>query len=215
MRTLPLALSAALLATSAVAQTPAMRPTMPAPSSTMPGQPDTSRITTGTYAIEPAHTQVLFAVDHMGFSVFHGFLSGASGSLVLDATNPDATKLSVAIPTASIHTTVDKLTGELVEPDWLDAAHFPTATFTSTKVTPGPNDTAMVDGTLTLHGVTKPERLMVHFRGAGTNPYSKAPTIGFDGRISIERSQFGVSKLLDLVSDHVELTISAAFEKQP
>jgi polyisoprenoid-binding protein YceI len=204
MRTLPV-LALLLSASAIVAQAPM----------TPPGSPDTKRVTAGTYKIEPNHTQVVFAVDHMGFSIFRGFLSGASGSLVLDATNPNATRLTVTVPTATVHTTVDKLTGELVEPDWLDAAHFPTATFTSTKVTPGPNDTAMVDGTLTLHGVTKPERLMVHFRGAGTNPYTKTQTIGFDGRISIERSQFGVTKLLDLVSDHVEITISAAFEKQP
>jgi polyisoprenoid-binding protein YceI len=204
MRPLPF-LAAALLATSAVAQAPAP----------MPGKPDASRVAAGTYAVEPKHTQIVFAVDHMGFSIFRGFLSQASGTLTLDPAKPAATQLSVTIPIASIHTTSDKLDGELASADWLDAQRFPTATFVSTMVTPGPNDLAMVEGNLTLHGVTKPARMQVHFRGAGANPMSKTPTIGFDGRMTVVRSQFGVTKLLSFVSDRVDISIAAAFEKQP
>jgi polyisoprenoid-binding protein YceI len=205
MRRLPLSLiAAALLSSSVIAQPPAM----------LPGTPDTAKIAAGTYAVEPQHTQVLFSVDHMGFSIYRGLLSGASGSLTLDPARPAAAKLSVSVPTGSIQTTVPKLTGELVQPDWLDSAQFPAATFTSTKITLGPDNTALIEGDLTLHGVTKPVQMHAHFRGAGTNPYSKATTIGFDGRIGLERSDFGVTKLLALVSDHVEITIAAAFEKQ-
>ena len=203
MRTLPF-LAAALLATSAVAQAP-----MP-----IPGTPDPSKVVAGSYAVEPSHTQIVFAVDHMGFSIFRGFLSQASGSLTLDPAKLSATQLSVTLPIASVHTTSAKLDEELNSADWLDAQRFPTATFVSTKVTPGPNGLAMVDGNLTLHGVTKPAQMRVHFRGAGANPMSKAATIGFDGRMMIERSQFGVNKYVPLVSDHVEVTIAAAFEKK-
>jgi polyisoprenoid-binding protein YceI len=203
MRPLPF-LAAALLATSAVAQAP-----MP-----IPGTPNPAKIVAGSYAVEPNHTQIVFAVDHMGFSIFRGFLSQASGALALDPAKPAATQLSVTIPIASIHTTSAKLDEELNSADWLDAQRFPTATFVSTKVTPGPNGLAIVDGNLTLHGITKPARMQAHFRGAGINPLSKGATIGFDGRMSVERSQFGVTKYVPLVSDHVELTIAAAFEKQ-
>jgi polyisoprenoid-binding protein YceI len=203
MRPLPV-LAAALLATSAVAQAP-----MP-----VPGTPNPAKIAAGSYVVEPHHTQVIFAVDHMGFSIFRGFLSEASGSLALDPAKPTATQLSVTIPVATIHTTSAKLDEELVSADWLDAQRFPTATFVSTKVTPGPEGLAMVDGTLTLHGVTRPARMQVHFRGTGTDPLTKAATIGFDGRLDVARSQFGVTKYVPLVSDHVELTIAAAFTKQ-
>ncbi len=204
MRPLPL-LAAALFATSAVAQVATSAPAMPNP----------SKIVAGNYAVEPDHTQVIFAVDHMGFSIFRGFLSQASGSLMIDPAKPAATQLSVTIPIASIHTTSAKLDGELNSADWLDAQRFPTATFVSTKVTPGPQGLAMVEGNLTLHGVTRPAEMRVHFRGAGANPMSKVATIGFDGRMMLERSQFGVTKLEALVSDHVELTIAAAFVLQP
>ena len=203
MRPLPF-LAAALLATAAAAQGP----------SSLPGTPDPTKATGGSYAIEPSHTQIVFAVDHMGFSIFRGFLSQASGSLMLDPAKPAATQLSVTIPIASIHTTSAKLDEELNSADWLDAQHFPTATFVSTKITPGPSGLATVEGNLTLHGITKPARMQVHFRGAGANPMSKAATIGFDGHLTVERSQFGVTKYVPLVSDRVDITIAAAFEKQ-
>jgi len=166
MRPLPF-LAAALLATAAAAQGP----------SSLPGTPDPTKATGGSYAIEPSHTQIVFAVDHMGFSIFRGFLSQASGSLMLDPAKPAATQLSVTI-------------------------------------TPGPSGLATVEGNLTLHGITKPARMQVHFRGAGANPMSKATTIGFDGHLTVERSQFGVTKYVPLVSDRVDITIAAAFEKQ-
>ncbi len=196
-------LAAALLASGAVAQAPVL-----------PGTPDPSKVIAGSYAVEPNHTQIVFAVDHMGFSIFRGFLSQASGTLALDPAKLTATQLSVTLPIASIHTTSAKLDGELNSADWLDAGRYPTATFVSTKVTPGPEGLAMIEGNLTLHGVTRPAQIRAHFRGAGANPMSKAATIGFDGRLMIERSQFGITKLVPLVSDHVEVTIAAAFEKR-
>ena len=69
-------------------------------------------------------------------------------------------------------------------------------------------------GNLTLNGVTKPVTLDVDFHGAGTNPYNKKATIGFDAETNIRRSDFGVNYGIPVVSDLVELEIHAAFEKQ-
>lgn len=168
----------------------------------------------GTYAVEPAHTQVTFSVSHMGISPFAGTFSGASGTMTLDPANLAATKLSVTIPTASVQTTSSKLSEELVSADWLDAAKFPSATFIAAKVTPHGSGMAMIDGTLTLHGVSKPITIMAHFFGAAQNPMSKKDSIGFLARAQIKRSDFGVSKYVPMVSDETVLVINAAFEKQ-
>jgi polyisoprenoid-binding protein YceI len=195
---------ALLLALPAAAQAPAGPP----------GAPDTDRLTAGTYKVEPSHTQIGFAVDHFGFSIFRGSFSQAFGSLTLDPANPAKTTLSVTVPIASVRTTSDKLDEELRSADWFDAAQFPNATFVSTSVTPGPQNTAKVEGNLTIHGITKPAVLLAHFHGAGVNPLDKAFTAGFDGHLAFNRSDFGVTKYVPLVSDHVELTIAGAFEKQ-
>jgi polyisoprenoid-binding protein YceI len=168
----------------------------------------------GTYVIEPAHTQVTFSVSHMGISPFAGTFSGGSGSLTLDPAKLSATKLSVTVPVTSVQTTSDKLTEELRSADWLDATKFPTATFVASSVTPRGPDYASIDGTLTLHGVSKPVTIMARFFGAAQNPMSKKDSIGFIGRALIKRSEFGVTKYVPMVSDETVLVINAAFEKQ-
>lgn len=208
MRTFSAALALLIAASPAVAQTPVQLPKAP------PGTPDTARIVAGNYAIEPYHTQVMFALEHLGFSVFRGFLSGVSGTLSIDPARPTNAKLSVTVPISSIFTTSQKLNEELIGPDWFDVQHFPTATFVSTKITPGPNNIALVDGTLTIHGKTLPVTMQAHFHGAGKSMMSKGTAIGFDGRMALSRSAFGLGKGVPLVSDHVELTIAAAFEQQ-
>ena len=122
--------------------------------------------------------------------------------------------MSKSVPIASIYTTSKVLDQELIGPDWFDAVQFPTATFVSTKVTPGPNNVALVEGNLTIHGKTQPVTLQARFHGAGKSMMGKGAAIGFDGRMAISRSAFGIAKGVPLVSDHVELTIGAAFEQQ-
>lgn len=210
----PLALAAAL--TAALAAPVVAQPGHGGPDhmETLRGSGSPADVKAGTYAVEPAHTQVTFSVAHMGISPFAGTFSGASGSMTLDPKNLAATKLNVTIPIASVQTTSSKLSEELVSADWLDAAKFPTATFVATSVTPRGPDAAAIAGTLTLHGVSKPVTIMARFFGAAQNPMSKKDSIGFLARAMIKRSDFGVSKYVPLVSDETVLVINAAFEKQ-
>ena len=167
----------------------------------------------GTYAVEPSHTRIVFSVSHMGFTTWYGNFTGASGTLVLNPAHPSASTLSVTVPIASVTTTNAKLDGELKEADWLNAAKFPDATFKVDRIMPD-KGTAAVAGTLTLHGVTKPVVFTVTFNGAGVNPLDKAYTVGFEVRGRIKRSAFGVTKYVPLVGDDVDLMISAAFEQK-
>lgn len=175
---------------------------------------DPAAVLAGSYALETNHARVLFAVNHMGFSTWYGDFSGATGSLSLDPKKPAAAALSVTIPVASVTTTNGVLDGELKSADWFDAAKFPTISFTSTKVTVTSPTTARVTGNLTFHGVTKPVALEASFKASGTNPMSKAVTIGFEVKGHLKRSDFGVTKYVPLVGDDVDLIISAPFEKK-
>ena len=198
--------AALLIAAPALAQTAS--PEM------MRGAGTVADVKAGTYKIDPNHTQVTFSVSHFGISPYAGTFSNASGTLTLDPAKPAATKLDVTLPIASVQTTSDVLTGELKSADWFDAAKFPTATFRSTKVAQIAPDAVQVDGTLTLHGVTKPVSFRAKLFGAATNPMSKKASIGFLGRMMIRRSDFGVTKYVPVVSDETVLVINAAFELQ-
>ncbi|MCP1243430.1 polyisoprenoid-binding protein [Acetobacter lambici] len=173
-----------------------------------------TQIKSGTYAVEPAHTQIGFSVLHFGFTNYFGAFSNASGALELNAQTPTLSRLSVTIPVASVQTTSSKLTDELKGPQWFDTAKFPNATFVSTSVKMVGQNTATINGNLTLHGVTKPVTLNVHFVGAGVNPMDKKYTTGFDATSTINRSDFGIKTYVPYVSDSVTLRIAGAFEKQ-
>jgi polyisoprenoid-binding protein YceI len=175
---------------------------------------DPAKVQAGTYTLETNHARVLFAVSHMGFSTWYGDFTGATGTLTLDPKNPATAALSVTIPVASVTTTNAKLDDELKSADWFDAAKFPTISFTTTKVAVTSPTTARVTGNLTFHGVTKPVELDATYKASGTNPMSKAFTIGFEVKGSLKRSDFGVTKYVPLIGDDVTLIISAPFEKK-
>ena len=177
----------------------------------LPGTADPSRVASGTYKVEPAHTQVLFTLNHLGFTEYTGQFRQPSGTLVLDRARPANDKLDVSFDIAKVSTTVPALDEHLQKPEFFNAAQFPTGHFVSTRVSLTGNK-ATIMGDLTLKGVTKPVTLQATFIGAGVNPLSKKPTVGFRATTTIQRSQWGVSYGLPAVSDKVELTINAAFE---
>jgi polyisoprenoid-binding protein YceI len=179
----------------------------------VPGRPDPKAVPAGAYKVEPNHTQVRFGVLHMGFNPYYGTFSNASGTLQLDPAHAGMAKLSVSVPVASVATTSAKLDEELKSADWLDAGKYPTMTFTSTNVAAS-GTAATISGTLTLHGVSKPITLQASFVGAGKNPMGGTQTVGFTAKGIINRSDFGVTKYVPLVSDQVTIEITAAFEKQ-
>jgi polyisoprenoid-binding protein YceI len=199
---------ASLLALAAV---PALSQQLPTQA---PGAPDPSRVVAGTYAVDPGHTQVLFTVNHLGFSNYTGMFVEPTGTLTLDPVNPAAAKIDITFPIAKVRTTVAGLDEHLQAPEFFDAAKYPTGHFVSTKVTVA-NQSAQIEGNLTLKGVTKPVTLDAQFVGAGKSPMGEPKiNVGFAATTTIKRSDFGIDYGIPLVSDEVLLTINAAFIQQ-
>ncbi|MEW5998603.1 MAG: YceI family protein [Pseudomonadota bacterium] len=98
--------------------------------------PAPSAVQAGTYGVETNHTRVQFSVSHMGFSDWYGDFTGVQGTLKLDPKALANSSVTVTIPVARVSTTKATLDGELKDPNWFDAAKYPTITFASTKVTP-------------------------------------------------------------------------------
>jgi polyisoprenoid-binding protein YceI len=172
-----------------------------------------SAVQAGDYTVDASHTRTQFTVSHMGFSDWYGDFTGATGTLSLDPKAVAKAKVDITIPVASVVTTNATLDGELKSAAWFDADKFPTIRFTSTKVVQTGARTALISGDLTFHGVTKPVVLKASFNASGVNPLNKAYTIGFNASVALRRSDFGVKTYVPLISDTVDLRISAAFEK--
>lgn len=186
----------------------------------VPGVMDVSRVTAGTYALDPAHALVGWNVSHFGFSDYFGLFGNITGTMTLDPANIEAATFDITIPVAEVTVASAGLKDHLLRagkdggaPDFFG----PTpgmAKFTSTQVVKTGATSANVLGNLTLNGKTAPVMLAVDFAGAGANPFNKKETVGFHARALMDRTQWGVNYGVPMVSKEVELTISAAFEKQ-
>jgi polyisoprenoid-binding protein YceI len=160
------------------------------------------------YEIDARHTQVHFTYAHMGYSHITGRFDEVGGTFDFDPAAPADSRIAVTIPIASLSTGVPKLDEHMKSPDMFDAAQFPTATFTSTKVTAAGAGKWSVAGDLTIHGVTRPTVLDVTVNGIGTHPMTKAPVAGFDATTTIKRSDFGIGYGLPNVGDEVTIRIT-------
>jgi polyisoprenoid-binding protein YceI len=160
-----------------------------------------------TYTLESDYTQGVFRWNHLGFSSPAAQFAQGAGTLDFDQADPTKSSVSVSIPLGSLYTGVAALDDDFRSTDFFDTARFPTATFKSTKVEKLAADQLRVTGDLNLHGVTKPVILDVMVVKVGTNPRSNLPTIGFDAKTSLKRSDFGLGKYVPQVGDEIQMHI--------
>lgn len=160
-----------------------------------------------TYTIDPDHTAVLFFAKHFNFSTTVGRFNKVSGELILDEADAGKSRINLEIKTDSLDTNAPKRDEHLKGPDFFNAKQFPTATFTSTAVKKNGDGTFDVTGDLTIHGVKKPVTAKVKHNGKGQDPWGGTRT-GFDGEISLKRSDFGVSAMTPAIPDDIRLWFS-------
>lgn len=170
----------------------------------------------GAYEIETHHTQVIFAIPHLGITDYYGRFEKVSGTLNFNSGTPEKSSVAVSIDTASANVMSSEVLGQLVGPTVFDAAEFPTATFKSTSLVRTGPTTGKMTGDLTIHGVTKPVTFDVTFNGGLKAPIGNAYDLGFHATAIIKRSDFGLDKMMwnSFVGDDVKLTIEAMFLQQ-
>lgn len=184
-----------------------------------PGTADASQVTAGTYTADAGHTLVQWKVNHFGFNDYFGIFGDIAGTLELDPANIETAKLDVTIPVSKVVTASAGLTNHLLRdgqegaaPDFF-GSNPADARFVSTQVRKVGDKQALITGDLTLNGVTKPVSIMAEFAGAGKHPFNQKETVGFKGWGRIKRSEFNINYGIQVVTDTVDLEITAAFEK--
>jgi len=160
----------------------------------------------GTYEVDPAHTHVVFSINHIGFADTRGQFRKVSGTFMLDPDNLEKSGADIVIDTGSIDTNHGDRDDHLRTADFFDAEKFPTISFKSTRVKRTGESTAKLTGDVTLHGVTKPVTLDVVLRNAGPHPFDpKVYRTGWSAETTILRSDFGMEFGLPLIGDEVTL----------
>lgn len=163
---------------------------------------------TKTYKFDPLHTQILFFVEHMGFSHSNGKFLKFDGDFTFDEAKPAEGKTQITIQTDSLNMDDAKWEEHVKAKDMFNVAQFPTMAFKSTKVEMTGEKTAKLTGDLTMLGQTKPVTLDVIWNKCGEHMMSKAPTCGFDATGTLKRSEWGMAYGIPMVSDEVKLMIT-------
>ena len=173
----------------------------------------TMAVNAESYQLDPAHTYPYFSISHLGFSTMRGRFNNTTGNFTLDKAKGTGS-VEIEIDVNSIDTAFEKRNEHLRSPDFFNAAEFPKMTYKSTKVTINKDNTAVVEGNLTMHGVTKPVTLKVDKITCGANPMNKKEMCGFNATATLKRSDFGINTFLPAIGDEVSMDIEAEGYKQ-
>jgi polyisoprenoid-binding protein YceI len=172
----------------------------------------------GGYTFDKEHTSITFSWNHMGLSRQSARVIDYTGSLVLDPADPEAAQVEVVMKAASVATGAPSLDRHFRTADFFNVAQHPTITFRSTAIKRTGDKTADMMGELTLLGVTKPVTLSVTLNGMGEHPFAKfnanygdKAVAGFSATGTVQRSAFGLTRILPLVPDDIQITIEAEF----
>jgi polyisoprenoid-binding protein YceI len=161
------------------------------------------------YRFDPVHTQILFAVSHLGFSHPQGRLHVKSGFIQFDENDWTHAKVEAMIDVASLDMGDAAWNAKLRSWEFFGTDKHPTAQFVSDKVEKTGERNGIVRGRLSLLGVTRPLDLAVTFNRAGMDSYSLHYTTGFSATATLKRSDFGMKKYLPDVGDEVTIHIEA------
>ena len=162
-----------------------------------------------TFVIDNKHTFPRFSYSHFGFSTQLSRFNKTSGKVVFDKAAHTGS-VEVTIDTKSVDTGSELFDQHIQGEDFLDTAKYPTATFKSTLVKFDGDKPVVIEGNLTLKGVTKPVTLTVTSFQAMPHPIVKKDAIGANARTVVKRTDFNAGKYAPHVGD--EVTIDIAIE---
>ncbi len=144
-----------------------------------------------TWKIDPAHSEIQFKVKHLMITTVTGYFK--TFDLVVETASDDfntAKKIEFTADIDSIDTNNVQRDTHLKSADFFDAENHKQLKFTGRKFESN-GDEAILDGDLTLRGVTKPLTLKVELGGTVVDPYGQHKA-GFTVTGKISRKEFGL-----------------------
>jgi polyisoprenoid-binding protein YceI len=144
----------------------------------------------GTWAVDPVHSEIGFSIRHLMVSKVRGRFSRFEGSFVT-AEDPLASSVSASVDVTSIDTGNPDRDAHVRSADFLDVERYPELTFHSTGVR-AEDDGYVLDGDLSLHGVTRPVSLQLEVHGFQPDSPFGDTRAGFTAKTEIDRRDFGI-----------------------
>jgi polyisoprenoid-binding protein YceI len=144
----------------------------------------------GKWTIDPVHSEIGFSVRHMMVSKVRGKFSNFSGEIVT-AEDPFKSSATAEIDLKSISTGNDQRDEHIRSADFFEVETYPTMTYRSTGAR-FEDGNYVLDGDLTLKGVTRRVPLVLELNGFGPDPFG-GTRAGFTGTGELNRRDFNVN----------------------
>lgn len=151
--------------------------------------PTTTGLTAGTWTIDPSHSEVSFSVRHLMVSKVRGTFTKFDGAITVADNVVDST-VETTIDLSSIDTRDPNRDAHLRSADFFDTETHPTMSYRSSGLQAS-GDGWVVQGELSLHGVTLPVALALEFNGVSGDPWG-GTRAGFSAETEISRNDFGI-----------------------
>ncbi len=170
------------------------------------------------YIIDKTHFAVGFLVEHVGYAKTLGMFRDIDGSYSHDVENNVINDINIVIKTASVFTNHDERDEHLMSPDFLNVNKFPEMVFKANNIEIK-KDKTIINGQLTLLGITKPLILTGKINKTAKYPFGgiiKPYVMGISARGVIKRSDHGMMYAIkdNLVGDEIELIIEFEARRQ-
>jgi polyisoprenoid-binding protein YceI len=175
------------------------------------------RIPEGTWAVDPIHSSVTFAVTHNGVSTFRSGFERYEARL----SGGEEPSLEGKVDVAGIEIDEEHLKGHLLSPDFFDAERFPELRFRSTELSVDEDGSVRLLGELEIRGERREVEVGGRFAEIGAG-LDGAPRVGLSLAATVDRRDFGLDWQAELpgggealdyaVSVAVELELAAEVE---
>jgi polyisoprenoid-binding protein YceI len=156
----------------------------------------------GAWTPDPTHSEIAFTVRHLMISKVRGRFTGFDVAIVTGE-DPLDSSVTATIDLASVDTGNETRDTHLRSGDFLDVENHPTMAYCSTGVRPA-GDGWIVEGNLTLHGVTRQVPLALEMNGFAPDPWG-GQRAGFSATAEISRQDFGIGTTVPMESGGVAL----------
>lgn len=146
---------------------------------------------TTKWVLDPTHSELEFKVKHLMITTVTGKFTDFTATLATEDEDFSSADVTFEAQIASISTSNTDRDNHLKSGDFFDAETYPTMKFETASLTKKDDD-YVLNGELTVKGITKPVKLNVEFGGVATDPWGNVKA-GFTLNGKINRTEFGLT----------------------
>lgn len=175
----------------------------------MSTQTVTQQIPAGTYAVDPVHSSITFAITHNGVATFRSGFDAYEAKL----SGGEAPRLEGAVDVSSIKIDEEQLKGHLLSPDFFDAGRYPQLRFESSELSVADDGAVTLRGELEIRGETREVEASGRFGQLGAD-LAGNPRVGLSLAAAVDRRNFGLDWNAELPSggEVLDYEVSIAVE---